>query len=115
MLEPGKLLLIPALKKLRIAYATYEVSMSSSTMPGGLSIIRKRLPIVGLSIPRISVTPKVMALCGWVLFACALVAMFRIMALNANHELRYPGLDFAICSVVATVGLSTARIAPASQ
>jgi hypothetical protein len=89
--------------------------MSSSTMPGGLSVVRKRLPIARLSIPWILATPKLTAKCGWILFACALVAMFRIMALNANHELHYPGLDFAICSVVATLGLGTARTAPASE
>lgn len=81
--------------------------MDVSTM-SGISITRKRPPIAWLSIP--GVTPKSTALSGWVLFACALVAMFRIMALNANHELHYPSLDFGICSVVATLGLSIARI-----
>jgi hypothetical protein len=77
--------------------------MSSGTMPGGLWIIRKRPPI--------AVTPKLKALSGGVFFACALVAMLRIMVLNANHKLHFPGLDFAVCSVVATLGLRIARIA----
>ncbi len=82
--------------------------MSSSTMPGELSIVRKRPPI--------SATPKLTALSGWVVFACALVAMLRIMILNANHELQFPGIDFAVCSAVATLGLSIARItSPASE
>ncbi len=89
--------------------------MSSSTMPGALSVIRKRSPIVRLAIPRASVTPKLTALSGWVLFACALAAIFRVMALNAKHELQYPGLDFAICSVVASLGLMTTRTAAASE
>ncbi len=76
--------------------------MGCSTMPGEVSIIRKR--------PLISVTPTLTVLSGWVFFACALVAMFRIMVLNAHHELQYPGLDFAVCSIVATLGLSIARI-----
>ena len=86
-----------------------------STMPGGFSIGQKRPQITRFSIPPILVAPKLTALSGWVLFACALAALFRILALNATHELHYPCLDFAICSIGATLGLSIARMAPSRR
>ena len=91
-----------------MTHARDEVLMSSSTVLGRLSFAMKRLPI-----SRILIRPRLTALGGWVLFACALAAMFKFIALNGQHELQYPALDFGICIVVATLGLSVARIVAA--
>lgn len=84
--------------------------MSSSTAPGRLSVAMKRKPI-----SRILLTPKLTALGGWVLSAGALAAMLKFIALAGQHELQYPLLDFGICVVVATLGLSVARIVAAAR
>jgi hypothetical protein len=51
-------------------------------------------------------TPKLIAAAGLLLFACALVVAFRIIALDASHQLQQPGIDFAICGAIALLGLS---------
>lgn len=50
--------------------------------------------------------PKMMAMGGLALFAFALVVAFRIIALDAAHQLEQPAIDFAICGAVAFLGLS---------
>ena len=50
--------------------------------------------------------PKMMAMGGLALFAFALVVAFRIIALDAVHQLEQPAIDFAICGAVAFLGLS---------
>ncbi len=78
--------------------------MATSAVQGVFSIIRERPRSL-----RLAVAPKLIELSGLVLFGCALLAAFRVMVLNAHHEL-HPGIDFAICSMTATVGLGIIRI-----
>lgn len=79
--------------------------MATSAVQGLLSIIRERpRPL------RRAVAPKLIGLGGLLLFGCALLAAFRVMLLNARHELQQPGIDFAICTMAATAGLSITRI-----
>ena len=61
-------------------------------------------------LPAAPVVHGVMAATGLVLFGCALLAAFRVMVLNADHQLQHPGIDFAICSMAATLGLGVTRI-----
>lgn len=79
--------------------------MATSAVQGVFSIIRKRHRSF-----RLAVAPKLIGLSGVVLFGCALLAAFRVMVLNAHHELQQPGIDFTICSMTATVGLGIIRI-----
>ncbi len=79
--------------------------MATSAVQGVFSIIRERPRFI-----RLAVVPKLIGLSGLVLFGCALLAGFRVMVLNAHHELQHPGIDFAICSMTATVGLGITRI-----
>lgn len=50
--------------------------------------------------------PKMMAMGGLALFATALIVAFRIITLDAVHQLQEPAIDFAICGAVAFLGLS---------
>ncbi|HEV2116390.1 MAG TPA: hypothetical protein VGR48_10220 [Terriglobales bacterium] len=50
--------------------------------------------------------PSLIAMGGLALFGCALVVAFRIIALDAAHELRQPSIDFAICGAIALLGLT---------
>jgi hypothetical protein len=53
-----------------------------------------------------ALAPRLIAMGGLALFGCALVVAFRIIALDAAHELRQPAIDFAICGAIAFLGLS---------
>ncbi len=79
--------------------------MATSALQDVFSIIRE-LP----RSLRLAAAPKLIGLGGLVLFGCALLAAFRVMVLNAHHALQQPGVDFAICSMTATAGLSITRI-----
>jgi hypothetical protein len=50
--------------------------------------------------------PKLMAMGGLGLFACALFLAFRVVALDAARQLRQPAVDFAVCGALALLGLS---------
>lgn len=79
--------------------------MSTSGMPLVFSILKKKPWL-----PAAPVVHGVMAATGLVLFGCALLAAFRVMVLNADHQLQHPGIDFAICSMAATLALGVTRI-----
>lgn len=50
--------------------------------------------------------PMLIAMGGLALFASALVVAFRIVTLDASHQLKQPAIDFAICGAIAFLGLS---------
>lgn len=50
--------------------------------------------------------PKLVALGGLALFGAALVIAFRIITLDAAHQLSQPAIDFAICGAIAFLGLT---------
>ena len=53
-----------------------------------------------------SLTSTLFALSGFALFACALVVAFRVIVMDANHQLQQPGIDFAICGAIGFLGLA---------
>ena len=56
-----------------------------------------------------SILPKLTALGGTILFACAIVSMCKMMVLYTNHQLQQPAIDFAICTLFAIGGLTIVR------
>jgi hypothetical protein len=55
-------------------------------------------------------TPRVRAMSGIALFGWALVLAFRVISLDAAHQLQQPALDFAICGGLGLLGLSISWI-----
>ena len=51
-------------------------------------------------------TPRLMAISGLTLFGWALVVAFRVINLDAHHQLQQPAVDFAICGGLGLLGLS---------
>src|SRR5689334_461428 len=58
---------------------------------------------------RPTILPKLTALGGSVLFACAIVSMCKMVVLYTNHQLQQPAIDFAICTLFAIGGLTIVR------
>ena len=56
-----------------------------------------------------SILPKLTALGGSILFACAIVSMCKMVVLYTNHQLQQPAIDFAICTLFAIAGLAILR------
>lgn len=55
-------------------------------------------------------TPRLMAISGLTLFGWALVLAFRVINLDAHHQLQQPAVDFAICGGLGLLGLSISWI-----
>jgi hypothetical protein len=51
-------------------------------------------------------TPRLMALSGLALFGWAIVLAFRVINMDASHQLQQPAVDFAICGGLGLLGLS---------
>jgi hypothetical protein len=56
-----------------------------------------------------SILPKLTALGGFILFACAIVSMCKMTVLYTNHQLQQPAIDFGICTLFAIGGLTIVR------
>jgi hypothetical protein len=62
-----------------------------------------------IKLAKSSILPKLAALGGSILFACAILSMCRMMVLYTNHQLQQPAIDFAICILFAIAGLTILR------